>query len=136
MSLLALIGEGANPVEVAQPALSTLDKSVIGALLVVSWLITGTLIWQLIKCQNARTQDQKDMREVSDKTTVIIITAVSDMKGSLDKLTTSDEHSRGILSAMKQTLDLLLLLSGGRRLSPPAGVPAPPPQQSPDAKGG
>jgi preprotein translocase subunit YajC len=116
--------EGAGAVaQIAQPALGTLEKSVIGALLVISWLISGVLLWQLIKCQNARTSEQKEMRENSDKTTDKVITALTGFAGTLDKQADGDESMKQVMMGMKTTLDLLLMLTGGRRLSPQAGTP-------------
>ncbi len=44
--------------KLVQPALTTLDKTAIGSLLVVSWAIATTAIYVLIRVQNSRVSTQ------------------------------------------------------------------------------
>lgn len=122
MFLLAAAQEADKAAEAVGPALSTLEKSVIGALLVVSWGIAIVAIWQLIKVQNARVEDQKASNAKTEKLIDKMTTALSEMKGALDGLKRAEESGQLIIQSMKQSFDLFVL-SQSRRFSPPGGVP-------------
>lgn len=122
MPLLAALDVG-QVAKAVDPALGTLEKSVIGALLVVSWGITLVLIWQLIKVQNARVEDQKVSSAKNEKLVDKMTTAFSEMRNALEGLKHAEESGQQIIQSMKQSFDLFII-SQSRRFSPPAGMRA------------
>lgn len=118
MNFLFLAAFAGESVDV-QPAISTLAQTVIGSLLVLSWAISLLAIWQLIKVQNARVEDQKasndKVSELNEKMTL----AFSGMQSTLEGLRRSEEGSQQVMSGMKATLDLMLTM---RQLRPSTGT--------------
>jgi hypothetical protein len=114
--------EGAKYIE---PALSTLEKSVIGAILIVSWAITILSVWTLIRVQNKRVDDQKELSNKLDKTTGKMTSAFEKMQSALQALTNAEQASQLAMTAMKTALDVLandikmLIFQGGRKTTPP-----------------
>lgn len=114
---------------VTSSALSLLDKTVIGSLLILSWALTIALAAQLIRVQNARVVDQKSLSDKSERLTSKMLSAFTEMKGALDSLKDAEKSGQQVtealknsISSMQQTLNLFLI-SQGRRLTP---LPKPP----------
>ena len=111
-----------------QPALSTLDKSIIGALLIISWAIAILAIWKLLKqqdkvsaVQNDRVEDQKAMSVRMEAVMEKMITTFSKMENALTNLTQAEKDGQALLQAMKQSQETVILeaVRGGTRA--PAG---------------
>ena len=124
--LLAQVDPG-KATELVQPALSILDKTVIGSVLVVSWVITVAAIVLLVRVQNARVMDQKTLSEKSEKLMDKMVTAFADMRGALESLKEAEtsgqratEALKSSIDSMKQQFDLLLMT---RRSFTPPGIP-------------
>lgn len=114
--------------ELVQPALSVLDKTVIGSVLVISWVITVAAVVTLIKVQNARVADQKALSEKSERLTAKMLTTFGEMKGALESLKEAEssgqkaiESLKSSIDSLKQTFDLFLI-SQSRRFTPPKGL--------------
>lgn len=124
-----------------QPAMGTLEKTVIGSLLLLSWALAVLAIVQLIRVQNARVADQKAMNDKSEKLMDKMITAFEEMKGALQGLKEAEEKGHRVteavqasMSSMSSRMDLLVL-SVGRRMTPARGMSkAPPPSKEPDSR--
>jgi uncharacterized protein HemX len=93
----------------AEPAISTLSQTILGSLLIVSWIIAGIAIWQLIKVQNARIEDKTKDSERIEKLNEKLITVFSEMKNSLDNLTAAEKGGQEVMNRLKQSHDTVLL---------------------------
>ena len=126
--LLLLLLAQVDPSKVIAPPLSTLDKTVIGSLLVLSWVLTIALVVQLVRVQNARVEDQKTLSDKSEKLMNKMLTAFSEMKGALESLKEAEQSGQKATEALKVSIDSLktsfdlFLISHGRRLTPPSGL--------------
>lgn len=104
----------------AGPALSTLTQTIIGSLLVLSWLITIAAVYALIKVQNHRVQDQKDMSVRLETVHSNMVGAFESFKGTLDTLAKAEETSQQASQAFRDQLTYLaskvdmLLMRGGK----------------------
>lgn len=120
----------------AQPALSTVAQTVLGAVCLLCMVVTCVAIWQLIRVQNARASDQQQFREeyraLVDQNAKLFDkmgTAVSGLKEVISALTEQEKGSQSVLTQLKGTLDGVqqtmtqLLLLQGRRMSPPSSTP-------------
>ncbi len=121
-------------VEVIQPALSILEKTVITSLLVVSWAIAVAAVVFAFrvtnKAQEGRVSDYKDLTKQTNALASKMTTAFERMKGALDGLKRAEESGQEVTKSIKAAIDAmqntmnLLLLSMGKRPTPPS-MPAP-----------
>lgn len=116
MSWLFLAAQQADPASAVQPALSTLDKTVIGALLVVSWAIVAVLLSKLLKqqdkvseVQNLRVQDLNRMNERMEAITERLITTFAKMESALTNMTQAEKDGQMLLQAMKNSQETVIL---------------------------
>ncbi len=98
------------------PALSLLDKTVIGAVLIIVLTLCIISIVTLIKVQNARVSDQKSLNEKSEALMSKMLMAFTEMKGALeslkgshDALKNAEQETQRVLSAQQQAFNLLLI---------------------------
>jgi hypothetical protein len=130
-ALAALLG--VDPEDVVTPALTTLDKTAIGAVLVVAVTVAVVAVWQLIRVQNARVEDQKAMSTSSAQLTEKLLEAFGKFSGALDRLKEAETGSQRVTSdlkaavtAMTNQLNLLLVSFGpgapGPRSRTPSGM--------------
>ena len=103
-------------VSIVQPALTTLDKSIIGALLIVSWAIAVLAIWKLLRqqekvsaVQDQRVEDQKLMNERMERLMEKMITTFSKMENALTNLTQAEKDGQALLQAMKNSQETVIL---------------------------
>jgi len=115
--------------KVVEPALSTLDKTVIGSLLILSWALTIALVVQLIRVQNARVADQQALSNKSERLTDKMLTAFTNMKGALDTLKEAEKTSqqssealRNAIESLRRSFDMFLITQGHRKFTPPSGL--------------
>lgn len=108
--------------ETLQPALSILEKSVIGSVLVVALALCVAAIVVLIKVQNARVSDQKEASERLEKTHNKMVEAFGRFKGTLESLERSEETSQQGLqnlsrdvSGLAGKVDLMIAMGGQQR---------------------
>ena len=87
--------------KVAEPALSTLTQSILGALLLLSWIIAAAAIWQLIKVQNARVQDQKEMSDRLERTNAKMSSAFEKFQGAVESLEKAEQTGQQAVSLLK-----------------------------------
>lgn len=127
--LLLLASSQIDPERVVAPALSTLDKTVIGSLLVLSWVLAIALVVQLIRVQNARVEDQKALSTKSENLIDKMTTAFSDMKGALESLkeaeragVTAVDTLRNSIEALRRSFDIFLIAGGQKKFTPPSGM--------------
>ena len=127
MVWLLLVAWGGQPdvAKVAEPAISTVTQTVIGSLLILSWLIAIIAIWQLIKVQNARIADKDADSKRIEKLNEKLITVFSEFKNSIDNLTAAEKEGQAILTSTKQSLDTVILaaVQGRGNLGPQAQAP-------------
>lgn len=95
-------------VKAAEPALSTLAQSVIGALLLLSWGLTIFMLVQLIKVQNARISDKEKDSDRNEKLNQKLIEVFSGVKNSLDNLTAAEKEGQEVIKGVKQSLDTVI----------------------------
>ena len=105
--------------DAVNPALSLLDKTVLGAVLIVVLAVAVTAVIMLIRVQNARVADQKALNDKSEALMNKMITAFTDMKGALESLKGTIEGFKGAeqetqnaLKAQQQSFNLMLLMKG------------------------
>ena len=106
-------------VEAVRPALSVLEKSVIGAVLIVALALMVASIIALIRVQNARVADQKEASERLESSRDKMVEAFGKFKGTLEALERSEDTSQKALqalsrdvSSMSGKVDLLIALRG------------------------
>ena len=108
-----------------EPAVSTLAKTIIGALLVVSWAITFAAVYVAYRAQEARIADQKAINERTVAIAEKSHTVVAEFKSAIEGLKQSDQTGQTILQGLKSSFDLYVLAQTVRRNSPPSGtIPA------------
>lgn len=107
--------------KMAEPAISTLAQTVMGALLLLSWVITVVAIWQLIKVQNARVQDQKEMSDRLERTNAKMATAFEKFQGAVAALEQAEETGQQAVALLKDQvmtavskIDILIMGSMSR----------------------
>lgn len=105
--------------EVVKPALSLLESTVLGAVLIIVLGVAITAVVMLIRVQNARVADQKAMNEKSEALTNKMITAFTDMKGALEglkstleSLKAAEQETQKALRDQQQSFNLTLLMRG------------------------
>lgn len=105
--------------EAVKPALSLLDQTVLGAVLIVVLAVAITAVVMLIRVQNARVADQKALNDKSEALMNKMITAFTDMKSTMEALKSSLENLKGAeqetqstLRAQKEAFQLSLLMRG------------------------
>ncbi len=120
--MMSLLLAATGGVEQVQGSLSTLEKSILGAILVVSWGITIIAIWQLIKVQNARVDDQKAAAAASNKLVEKLTETMSETRSAIDKNREADANTAQALNSM-QTSFQMYVMSRSRNFTP-AAMPA------------
>lgn len=123
--LALLIDPAENVVRVTEPAISTLAQTVIGALLILSWVIALLALWQLNKVQNQRTEDQKHSSAKEEDLVTKMTEVLSGVKVAVEGLRATEEQSQQVLGQLKQSFDFFVF-SQIRENSPPRGIPAQP----------
>jgi len=113
------VGKG---ITMLQPALSTLDKTVIGALLILSWSLSLLAVWKLLKVQdkisdvqNMRVADQQAMNVRMESLMEKMITTFSKMENALTNLTQAEKDGQALLQAMKNSQETIILEAVRRR---------------------
>jgi len=98
-----------------------LSQSILGALLLLSWLISTAAIWQLIRVQNARVQDQKDMSDRLERINNKLATAFEKFQGAVLALERAEETGQQAVVLLKDAvltavskIDILLMGSMSR----------------------
>ena len=129
MRLFLLLAAQIDPQKVVEPSLSTLDKTVIGSLLILSWAITIALVVQLIRVQNARVADQQMLSDKSEKLMDKMLTAFTEMKAALESLKEAEKSSqqasealRNVIDGLRRSFDMFLITQGKRKFTPPSGL--------------
>lgn len=127
-----LLAQVSVPVEV-KPALSLLDNTVLGAVLVVVLVICVGAVVALIKVQNARVADQKALSDKSEALMDKMLTAFTEMKGALESLKTTldtlkaaEQETQRVLGSQQQAFNLMAIARGS---------PAPEPEHPKKARG-
>lgn len=110
VGLLACFGlQPAEIAKAAEPAISTLTQTIIGSLLLLSWIIAGIAIWQLIKVQNARIDDKTEDSKRIEALNLKLVEVFSEFKNSIDNLTKAEKEGQELLKSLKQSHDTVLL---------------------------
>ena len=84
------MGEAAQAVA---PVLSTLAQTVLGGLVILAVLVAVGAIYILIKVQNARVADQKEMSDKLERTNFKMIDAFTKFQGTLNNLEKAEGES-------------------------------------------
>jgi hypothetical protein len=136
---LLLLAAQVDP-KTLQPSIGVLEKTVIGSLLLLSWAIAILAIVQLIRVQNARVADQKEMSSKSEKLLDKMITAFEEMKGALQGLKEAEEKGHKVMettqasmNTLSSRMDMLVFSVGGKRFTPARGMPSKPPIKEPES---
>jgi hypothetical protein len=98
---------GEKAIEAAGPAISTLAQNLIGAGFVVVLLASCLMVWQLIRIQNARVQDQKDIADRVEKLTQQSFQALSNVKEALNGLEREQQVCNQTVMQVSTKLDML-----------------------------
>lgn len=102
-----LDGAASAAVEVVQPALSLLEKTVIGSVLVISLGLMVASIYALIRVQNARVEDQKEASKRLETTHSKMVDAFAQFRRTLESLERSDDASQKALQALNRDINAL-----------------------------
>jgi hypothetical protein len=131
----AQVDEAAKAV---QPALSMVTQTIIGSLLIISWALAILAIVQLIRVQNARVSDQKEMSKRSEALMDKLITTFEEMKGALQGLKEAEEKGHKVTEKVHQSMehmssrmDMLVFSVGGKRFTPHSMKP---PTKEPESR--
>lgn len=105
--------------EVVKPALSLLESTVLGAVLIIVLGVAITAVVMLIRVQNARVADQKALSDKSEALINKMITAFTDMKSAmealkstLDGLKAAEQETQKVLNSQQRAFELTLLMKG------------------------
>jgi uncharacterized protein HemX len=88
----------------AEPAISTLAQTVLGALLIIAVLVAVFAIYTLIKVQNARVLDQKEMSDRLEASHTKMMEAFTGFRATLTSLEKTEETSQSVMGAMRDQL--------------------------------
>jgi hypothetical protein len=90
--------------QAAEPAFSTLAQTALGALLIIAVLAAVTAIYVLIRVQNARVQDQKEMSDKLEASHAKMVEAFTGFRSTLTSLEKTEESSQNVMGAMRDQL--------------------------------
>lgn len=94
------------PGEIASKAGTTIIESgVLGALLIVSVLANIALVYVVIKTQNRRVEDQREISKVSEK----MVRTFSEFSSTLEDLDESQKAQVNSIQGLAQTLNTILM---------------------------
>jgi len=127
MLLAAWIGPAAEAVELAgKSGLSIIASSLLGAITVLSIIVTIFAVWMLNHVQNERVADQKQLSERMEKASERQEKLVEKMTGTfagvknaLDNLTQTEKDTQAFLRELKTSMDGVIR-DAVRRSSTPA----------------
>lgn len=112
------------PTEVATKAGTTLiETGVLGTLLVVAILAICALVWLLVKVQNLRVADTKELAALSQQ----MVSTFAQVNGTLASLNADIKTQASALQVQTTTLNTLLMSSMSRAGTIPPGHPQLPP---------
>lgn len=119
---MLLDGSSGDALQLVQPALTLLEKSVIGSVLVLALTGAVAAVILALRVQNARVDDQKEASERLEKTHSKMVEAFGQFKGTLESLEKSEEASQQgiialgtVVSGLAGKVDLMIALGGQRR---------------------
>jgi septal ring factor EnvC (AmiA/AmiB activator) len=134
MGIFLLSQPGAK--EAIKPAVDTLSQTFLGAISIICIAVAVASVVLALRVANARTADQKQLREdyrkdleKNEKVIDKMLTTFSGMKAALDQLKEAERGGQQAMAALKTSNDdikntlQLLIIQGVRRHSPPSGVP-------------
>jgi uncharacterized protein HemX len=126
--------------DAVKPSLSTLESTLMGALIIVLAVGIVGAVLALIRVQNLRVADQKALSDKSEALMNKMITAFSDMRGALESLKSAlealkhaEQETQNVLSTQQRAHELTLLMRG-QSVSPLRPPPTPTPQPEPIRK--
>jgi predicted lipoprotein len=91
-------------VQVAEPALSTLAQTVLGSVLILALLLAVLAVYTLIKIQNARVDDQKEMSGRLEASHAKMLEAFSKFKITIEGLERTEATGQQVLQAVRDQL--------------------------------
>lgn len=100
-------------IEHAAPAVDTLAQNLLGAAFIVALLMAALAVWQLIRVQNSRVQDQKEIADRVEKLTTQATGALMSTKQSLDALDRDIHGGQQLMTQISTKLDVMIA-AGGR----------------------
>jgi uncharacterized protein HemX len=116
-----LLAQVAVP-DAVKPALTTVESTILGALLIVAVITAVGAIILLVRVQNARVLDQKALSDKSEGLMSRMITAFTDMKSTIESLKTTLEGLKGAeqetqkaLNNQQRAFELTLLMGGAKK---------------------
>lgn len=105
--------------ETVKPALTLVESSVLGALLLIAVAVAIGAIAMLVKVQTARVADQKSLSNKSEALTSKMTTAFMEMKGALESLKSSldsmretEKDTQKCLESQQHSFELLIMMRG------------------------
>lgn len=110
-------GAAGLALQTVQPALSVLEKSVIGSVLVIALAGAVAAVVLALRVQNARVADQKEASERLEKTHSKMVEAFGKFKGTLETLSKSEDTTQQGLQQLSRDInglsgkvDLMMLM--------------------------
>lgn len=111
-------GAAGLALQTVQPALSVLEKSVIGSVLVIALAGAVAAVVLALRVQNARVADQKEASDRLEKTHSKMVEAFGKFKGTLETLSKSEDTTQQGLHQLSRDInglsgkvDLMMLMS-------------------------
>jgi len=88
----------------AGPAISTLAQTVLGALLIITVLVAVAAIYVLVRVQNDRVKDHKEMSDKLEASHSKMVEAFSAFRSTIVSLEETEKSSRDVMQAMRDKL--------------------------------
>ena len=118
---MSVLLSGSGVLEAVQPALTTLEKSVIGAVLIVALGLMVTAVVAMIRIQNARVADQKEASIRLESTHTKMVDAFGNFKITIETLSRAEDTTQQGLQALSREVtalsgkvDLMIAMRGQR----------------------
>ena len=99
---------GEKVIEHAAPAVDTLAQNLLGAAFIVALFMAAIAVWQLIRVQNSRVQDQKEIADRVERLTTQATGALMSTKQSLDALDRDVQNGQLLLTQVSTKLDVMI----------------------------
>ena len=92
---------------VIEPALGTVAQTVLGSVLIISLTLAVVVVCVLIRIQNARVADQKEMSSRLEASHTKMVEAFGKFQSTLDGLERTESTGQQVLQAMRDQLVVL-----------------------------
>jgi preprotein translocase subunit YajC len=90
--------------EIAGPAVDTLSQTILGSVLIIILMVAIASVYVLVRVQNARVADQKEMSDKLEAGYAKMVEAFGGFQTALISLEKTEESGRQAMTAMRDQL--------------------------------